>query len=238
MFGTRYSHSASLSDKSCCIQIFRFSVWAGKPTPGSALLNLRYRDERHSLAQLKDLPSIIMHHEQAHSPHDLACANTQVLLWVHCCMTSSKQILLQTLSNITHWSTQLNGLNLYSDIFSLVLQVGGRSGIEGPGLSKWQRGLWGLGTVFMQYVWTRMDQVAAAQHWGDIDSTPAVQRAWSMMRSCETALNMASLLNFLVFLRQGKYRQARLNKSSSHLRHKAFALRAKSLCYAAAWQAE
>ena len=89
---------------------------------------------------------------------------------------------------------------------SLLLQVGGRTGVEGPGLSKWQRGLWGLGTVFMQYAWTRMDQIAAAQHWGDIDSTPAVQRAWTMLRSCETAMNLASLLNFLVFLRQGKYR--------------------------------
>lgn len=94
------------------------------------------------------------------------------------------------------------------EITSLVLQVGGRTGVEGPGLSKWQRGLWGLGTVFMQYAWTRMDQIAATQHWGDIDSTPAVQRAWAMLRSCETALNVASLLNFLVFLRQGKYRQA------------------------------
>ena len=99
-------------------------------------------------------------------------------------------------------------LTVHSKIFSLVLQMGGRTGVEGPGLSKWQRGLWGLGTVFMQYAWTRMDQIAATQHWGDIDSTPAVQRAWTMLRSCETALNVASLLNFLVFLRQGKYRQA------------------------------
>ena len=66
----------------------------------------------------------------------------------------------------------------------------------------------------MQYAWTRMDQIAAAQHWGDIDSAPAVQRAWSMLRSCETALNMASLLNFLVFLRQGKYRQACANQAT------------------------
>ena len=28
------------------MQIFRFSVWRGRPTPGSALMNLRYRDER------------------------------------------------------------------------------------------------------------------------------------------------------------------------------------------------
>lgn len=59
----------------------------------------------------------------------------------------------------------------------------------------------------MQYAWTRLDQIAASQHWGDVDSTPAVQQAWTLLRSCETALNVASLLNFLVFLRQGKYRQ-------------------------------
>ena len=88
-----------------------------------------------------------------------------------------------------------------------MLQAGGRTGVEGAGLSKWQRGLWGLGTVFLQYAWSRLDQIAAAQHWGDADSSPRVQRAWTVMRSCETALHMASLLNFLVFLRQGKYRQ-------------------------------
>lgn len=87
------------------------------------------------------------------------------------------------------------------------MQLGGRTGVEGPGLSKWQRGLWGLGTVFMQYAWARLDQIAAAQHWGDADSTPALQRAWMALRSCETALNVASLLNFVVFLQQGKYRQ-------------------------------
>ena len=36
----------------CCstgnVQIFRFTVWSGRPTPGSALMNLRYRDERQS----------------------------------------------------------------------------------------------------------------------------------------------------------------------------------------------
>ena len=81
--------------------------------------------------------------------------------------------------------------------------------MEGPGLSTWQRGLWGLGTVFLQYAWTRLDQIAASQHWGDVNSTPAVQQAWALLRSCETALNVASLLNFLVFLKQGKYRQVR-----------------------------
>ncbi|DBA79327.1 hypothetical protein WJX79_000617 [Trebouxia sp. C0005] len=142
--------------------IFRFSVWAGKPTPGSALMNLRYRDERH------------IHY----TPRKL---------------TGSSQGALQISS------CQPNGLNPRSE-------VGGRTGVEGPGLSTWQRGLWGLGTVLMQYAWSRLDQVAAAQHWGDFDSSPGVQRAWKVLRSCETALNLASLLNFLVFLQQGKYR--------------------------------
>lgn len=26
--------------------IWRFSIWVDKPTPGNALMNLRYRDER------------------------------------------------------------------------------------------------------------------------------------------------------------------------------------------------
>ena len=98
-------------------------------------------------------------------------------------------------------------LSLSKGRFFASRQVGGRTGVEGPDLSKWQRGLWGLGTVFLQYVWARLDQIAAAQHWGDADSTARVQQAWTVLRSCETALHVASLLNFLVFLRQGKYRQ-------------------------------
>lgn len=30
--------------------IWRFSIWVDKPTPGNALMNLRYRDERLSAA--------------------------------------------------------------------------------------------------------------------------------------------------------------------------------------------
>ena len=40
---------ASMSSSPVCTaQVFRFSVWRGRPTPGSALMNLRYRDERAS----------------------------------------------------------------------------------------------------------------------------------------------------------------------------------------------
>lgn len=43
-------------------------------------MNLRYRDERHKYAGPKQLPGINSHQEHAHTPHDLAHANTQVLL--------------------------------------------------------------------------------------------------------------------------------------------------------------
>lgn len=147
--------------------IFRFSVWAGRPTPGSALMNLRYRDERSINTKPRQAPAIGR--------------------------SGNGQGALQVSSN-------------QQNCISANRELGGRTGVEGPGLSKWQRGLWGLGTVFMQYAWARLDQIAAAQHWGDADSTPALQRAWMALRSCETALNVASLLNFVVFLQQGKYR--------------------------------
>ena len=38
-------------------------------------------------------------------------------------------------------------------------QLGGRMGVEGPGLSRWQRGLYGAGSVFLRYAWARADQV-------------------------------------------------------------------------------
>lgn len=39
------------------VQIFRFSVWSGKPTPGAALMNLRFRDERGAGASAAAAPA-------------------------------------------------------------------------------------------------------------------------------------------------------------------------------------
>ena len=47
-------------------------------------------------------------------------------------------------------------------------EVMGRSGLEGAGLDRTQRGLYGLGVVFLRYMWARADQFSAAQHWGDL----------------------------------------------------------------------
>jgi len=114
--------------------IFHFSVWKGKPTPGSALMNLRYRDE------------------------------------------------------------------------SGQAQVGGRTGVEGPGLSLRQRIGWGAAFVFGRYAWGRLESVATACHWGDQGQASLAYRSWRTMQWMEGAYKIASLLNFVTFLRFGRYR--------------------------------
>lgn len=88
----------------------------------------------------------------------------------------------------------------------MLLQRGGRTGVEGPGLTRWQKGLWGFGTVFVQYAWSRLDQIAAAYYWEDPDTPSLAQKVWLLARRCENLLNLASLANFVVFLYEGKYR--------------------------------
>lgn len=39
--------------------IWRFSIWVDKPTPGNALMNLRYRDERAAEARGKGSTAIL-----------------------------------------------------------------------------------------------------------------------------------------------------------------------------------
>lgn len=40
--------------------IWRFSIWVDKPTPGIALMNLRYRDERARETRAKGESSVIL----------------------------------------------------------------------------------------------------------------------------------------------------------------------------------
>lgn len=140
------------------LQVFRFSVWEGRPLPGMALMNLRYRNEA------------------AVGP----AARPAVT-------TSSS-------SSSSH----------------AVCPGGGRSGVEGPGLSAAQRVLYCLGAVALRYGWARLGHHAAAQHWGDASSLGVGgwrRRAWGLMRQAESAYRLASLANFLAFLRSGRYRQ-------------------------------
>ncbi len=85
---------------------------------------------------------------------------------------------------------------------------GGRTGLEGEGLTIAQRSLYGLGVVLLRYLWCRTDQLAANQHWGDAPPRTWPRVLWRGMRWAENGFKVASLLNFLLFLRFGKYRCA------------------------------
>ncbi len=87
-------------------------------------------------------------------------------------------------------------------------QGGAQTGVEGPGLTRWQRVLYGAGTVFLRYAWARAEHAAIAQHWGDRPEAHWSWRAWQLLRGVETGYKLLSLLNFLAFLRHGKYRWA------------------------------
>jgi hypothetical protein len=76
--------------------IFSLSVWQGRATPGSELMNLRYRNERSAAAA-----------------------------------------------------------------------TGGKSGVQGPGLSQQQKVLFGLGFVALPYAWSRLQRYAVQQEWGE-----------------------------------------------------------------------
>ena len=48
-----------VSELRWALQIFRYSVWAGKPTPGTALMNLRYRNEAALHSSAKGAPEVL-----------------------------------------------------------------------------------------------------------------------------------------------------------------------------------
>lgn len=65
----------------------------------------------------------------------------------------------------------------------------GRSGLEGAGLSRWQRGLYGLGVVLLRYIWARADQFSASQHWGDLPRGCAALQLSSLCCICTASLS-------------------------------------------------
>lgn len=88
----------------------------------------------------------------------------------------------------------------------VLVQPGGRTGVEGPGPSFWQKSMLGVGFVLARYSWSRLEGIAAAFHWVDRPEQSAAYNAWRAMQWCETAHSLASLANLLAFLRYGKYR--------------------------------
>lgn len=147
------------------MKVFRLSVWEGRPLPGMALMNLRFRDER-AMSQPQQLTSLA-----AFSGRE--------------------------------------GRGVGDGGLAAELAVaGGRSGVEGPGLSRWQRSAYCLGAVVLRYVWVRAGGLLSAARWSDGGGSVLGWRvrAWTALRAAESAYRLAALLNFLAFLRGGRYR--------------------------------
>ncbi|KAL3690859.1 hypothetical protein R1sor_004510 [Riccia sorocarpa] len=118
--------------------IWRFSIWVDRPTPGNALMNLRYRDER-----------------------------------------------------------SYSGLAMAGKV---------RTGLEGPGLSRFQKLSYCVAMVGGRYGWNRLQNLSAFQRWGDSDRSSWSRRAWGLLQRFESIYKAASFVNLVVFLHTGRYR--------------------------------
>ena len=78
--------------------------------------------------------------------------------------------------------------------------------MEGQPLTASQRVCYGLATVGVRYLWTRLSLFAAAQHWGDAPADSWTSTGWSMLMRMETAFKLATVVNLAIFLHQGTYR--------------------------------
>lgn len=83
---------------------------------------------------------------------------------------------------------------------------GGRSGIEGPGLSQQQKLGYAFAFVAMPYMWVRLNRLAVQQEWGQQQDDRLGSAAWKVLRGLDAAHKLGMLLNLWVFLFEGKYR--------------------------------
>ncbi|CEG68793.1 hypothetical protein RMATCC62417_04985 [Rhizopus microsporus] len=89
-------------------------------------------------------------------------------------------------------------------IFAHFLQV--ESIAKDAPLTKSQKIGYGLLTVGGQYVWTRLSRLTTEKGWGELEEDDIRHRAYKILQIVEKYWKLLSFMNFLVFLRNGKYR--------------------------------
>ncbi|RHZ56709.1 hypothetical protein Glove_397g8 [Diversispora epigaea] len=73
-------------------------------------------------------------------------------------------------------------------------------------LTKFQKYAFGIMTIGGQYVWMRMNRIVTAQGWGELEDNNPRKIFWKILQKVENIYRVLSLLNFFVFLYDGKYR--------------------------------
>ncbi|CAO3653654.1 unnamed protein product [Cunninghamella echinulata] len=73
-------------------------------------------------------------------------------------------------------------------------------------LTKTQKIIYGILTVGGQYAWTRSNRYITEKGWGELDESDTRNKVYRVLQAGEKYWKAFSLLNFLVFLYNGKYR--------------------------------
>ncbi|KAI8059373.1 Pex12 amino terminal region-domain-containing protein [Gilbertella persicaria] len=76
---------------------------------------------------------------------------------------------------------------------------------DGP-LTQTQKIAYGILTVAGQYMWTRIHRYITAKGWGELDQEDRRNKVYRVLQAGEKYWKACSLVNFLVFLWNGKYR--------------------------------
>ncbi|KAI8099323.1 Pex12 amino terminal region-domain-containing protein [Halteromyces radiatus] len=73
-------------------------------------------------------------------------------------------------------------------------------------LTKKQKIIYGILTVGGQYAWTRANRLITENGWGELDESDTRNKIYRILQNGEKYWKAFSLLNFLIFLYNGKYR--------------------------------
>eukprot|EP00878_Enallax_costatus_P047651 GHUV01058657.1.p1 GENE.GHUV01058657.1~~GHUV01058657.1.p1 ORF type:complete len:394 (+),score=101.12 GHUV01058657.1:510-1691(+) len=167
--------------------VYWLSIWQGRASPGSELMNLRYRNER-AMDQAAAAAAHTADTAGKAAGRPAASAAADRLQSTPAVATAVEAGLQQSMQQHPLWLH------------------GGRTGIEGPGLSQPQKLGYAFAFVAMPYLWVRLTRYAVQQEWGQDPDDRWGSMAWKLLRGADAAHKLGMVLNLWVFLYQGKYR--------------------------------
>jgi len=68
-----------------------------------------------------------------------------------------------------------------------------------------QRLGWAFGHIILKYIHDRLQRISIQQRWADLPEDNLKKRVWKLMEFTEKWMDILTFLNFVVFLRNGKY---------------------------------
>lgn len=81
----------------------------------------------------------------------------------------------------------------------------GSSAENSAGLTSWQKVLYGVFMIGGEWCWARVNRLSVNAGWGDRPEDDWRRKAWNWLSRLENAHKLISIINFCVFLYNGKY---------------------------------